>query len=527
MGDLNAWTPEATAMLVRLYRAGTRYVDIAKTITDAGHGVRTKNSICGKIDRMIAAGQLVRASEAGSAYADFLAGKKIADPATGLDGAFDLPDVMFDFQRDITQWALRRGRAALFAGTGLGKTLMELAWGSTIAREAGGMVLLFAPLAVSQQIIREARKFNIEARAVSAQEDCGPGINVTNYQKIDRFSLGKFAALILDESSILKSTDGHYRTRIIRESATVPYRLAATATPAPNDFMELGNHAEFLGAMSYTDMLSTFFTHDGGETQKWRLKGHAENDFWKWLASIAVMIRQPSDLGYEDGAYKLPPIHRHQHTVRADFAPSIETGTLFPMEARTLQERLSARRDTVSERVALASDLTPSDRPFVWWCNLNAESEALAKAIPDAVEVRGSDTPEEKERKILAFCDGSARVLVSKPSICGFGMNFQHCADTGFVGLSDSFEQVYQAERRFWRFGQTKLVNVHFIAAETEGAVVANLRRKEADADRMAAAMVRHMADLSSAAVRGSIREIPDYNPTQPFELPSWMGEAA
>jgi hypothetical protein len=279
--------------------------------------------------------------------------------------------------------------------------------------------------------------------------------------------------------------------------------------------------------MSYTDMLATFFTHDGGDTQKWRLKGHAENDFWRWMASWCVMLRHPRDLGYEDAGYDLPPLNQHQHTVGVEYAPSLQTGLLFPMEATTLQERIAARRGSVEDRVRLAVQITPNDRPFVWWCNLNAESEALAKAIPGAVETRGSDPDDVKERKLNDFSEGRTRVLVTKPSVAGFGMNWQHCADTGFVGLSDSFEQVYQAIRRFWRFGQTKPVNVHFIAAETEGAVVANIRRKEADAERMAAALVRHMADLSAAEVRGAERTIPDYNPQQPVKLPDWIGAAA
>jgi len=461
-----------------------------------------------------------------SDYANFLASKRIVDPPTGLHAVPDLPAELFDFQRDITAWALRRGRAALFAGTGLGKSLMELAWADAIHRETGKDILHLAPLAVSAQLEREARKFRLPARQVRFSSDCASGTNITNYQKLDHFDLSAFGGVILDESSILKSTDGKYRNQLIEACAEIPFRLAATATPAPNDFMELGNHAEFLGVMSYTDMLATFFAHDGGDTQKWRLKGHAESEFWKWMASWAVMIRKPSDLGYENGAFDLPELRQQQHIVAADYAPSLDTGLLFPMEARTLQERLAARRDTVAERVALAAQITPSDRPFVWWCNLNAESDALAAAIPDAVEVRGSDSEDDKERKLIDFSEGRIRVLVTKPSICGWGMNWQHCADTGFVGLSDSFEQVYQAIRRFWRFGQAKPVTVHFIAAETEGAVVANLRRKEADADRMAAAMVLHMADLSSDAVRGSERTAPDYNPTQPFELPDFLRAA-
>ncbi|PWJ80610.1 superfamily II DNA or RNA helicase [Pseudaminobacter salicylatoxidans] len=458
-------------------------------------------------------------------YADFLTRKRIVDPATGIAQRVELPDFLFPHQRDITQWSLRRGRAAIFAGTGLGKTLMELVWANQVARHTRKPVLLLAPLAVSHQHQREASQFGIAAQVVTSRSE--GAIDVTNYQKLDRFNVVDFGGVALDESSILKSTDGKYRNKLIEDCAQVPFRLAATATPAPNDFMELGNHAEFLGIMSYTDMLATFFTHDGGDTQKWRLKGHAENEFWKWMASWAVMLRKPSDLGYSDEGYDLPPLKRHQHVVSVDYAPSMDTGLLFPIEARTLQERIAARRDTVEERVAIAAQNTPSDRPFVWWCNLNSESEALAKAIPGAVEVRGSEDDAAKERKLEAFTAGKIRVLITKPSIAGFGMNWQHCADTGFVGLNDSFEQIYQAERRFWRFGQKKPVNVHFIAAETEGAVVANLKRKEADAERMAAAMVMHMADLSSATVRGMIRDRPDYNPTKPVIIPEFLRRAA
>ncbi len=456
------------------------------------------------------------------AYLDFLASKAISDPCTGMADIPDLPDCLFPHQRDIVAWALRRGRAALFAGTGLGKSLMELAWAQAVSRHTGKPVLHLAPLAVSAQMVREAQKFGIPAHMGD-----GEGICVTNYQKLDHFDLSRFGAIILDESSILKSTDGHYRNRLIKASQSIPFRLAATATPAPNDFMELGNHAEFLGIMSYTDMLATFFVHDGGSTQNWRLKGHAENEFWKWMASWAVMLRKPSDLGYPNAGYDLPPLHYHQHVVGVEYAPSMETGLLFPMQATTLAERIAARRDTVAERVAMAVEVTPSDRPFVWWCNLNSESEAIAKTIPGAVEVRGSDDPDTKERKLIDFSEGRIRVIVTKPSICGFGMNWQHCADTGFVGLNDSFEQFYQAIRRFWRFGQTKSVNCHIIAAETEGATVANIRRKEMDADRMAAAMVMHMADLSSRAIKGSVRETPNYDPRMPVILPSFLECAA
>lgn len=446
---------------------------------------------------------------------------------TGIDAPGAVPAFFKPHQSDITRWALKRGRAAIFAGTGLGKTLMELEWARQVVGHTGKPVLSLTPLAVSNQHIREAGKFGIQATIVRSQSDVCDGTSITNYQKLPHFDLSQFGGICLDESSILKSTDGHYRTKLIEDAARLPFRLAATATPAPNDFMELGNHAEFLGVMSYTDMLATFFVHDGGETSKWRLKGHAEDAFWKWMASWAVMLRKPSDLGYDDAGYGLPPLREHQHIVGVPYAPNLETGMLFPMEACGLGERIKARRASIRDRIDMAVSLTPADRPFVWWCNLNDESAAIAAGIPGAVEVCGSDADEDKERKLTDFSEGIIRVLVTKPSICGHGMNWQHCAATGFVGASDSFEQTYQAIRRFWRFGQVNPVDVHFIAAETEGAVVANYRRKEADADRMAAAMVRHMQDLSSQAVRGAVRDRPDYNPTQPVVIPSWLGAAA
>jgi hypothetical protein len=461
------------------------------------------------------------------AYQTFLARKAITDPMTGLANVPELPACLFPHQRDITSWALRRGRAAIFAGTGLGKSLMELSWAQAVHNATGKDILHLAPLAVSSQMAREGEKFGITARVVASQSDCEPGTNITNYQKLDHFDISRFGGVILDESSILKNKEGHYAKKMIGEFQQIPFRLAATATPAPNDFMELGNHAEFLGVMKYTDMLATFFTHDGGDTAKWRLKGHAENEFWKWMASWAVMLRKPSDLGYSNEGYDLPPLNFVSHTVSVDYAPNMETGMLFPVQAETLQERISARRATVADRCELAASITPTDRPFVWWCNLNSESELLTKLIPGAVETKGSDSDEVKERKLNDFSEGRTRVLVTKAGVAGFGMNWQHCADTGFVGLNDSFEQFYQAVRRFWRFGQSKPVTAHIIASELEGATVANIRRKEADADRMAAAMVLHMADLSSEAVRGMARDVPDYNPTQPIIIPSFLEIAA
>ncbi|RWO57149.1 DEAD/DEAH box helicase [Mesorhizobium sp.] len=456
------------------------------------------------------------------AYHDFLAQKRVADVASGLVTLPELPAFLFPHQRDIVRWSLRRGRAAIFAGTGLGKTLMELVWARVVANHTGKPTLLLAPLAVSHQHEREAGEFGLSARVVTSG-GVADETAITNYQKLDQFDLTAYGGIALDESSILKSYDGHYRSKLIELAKPIPFRLAATATPAPNDFMELGNHAEFLGVMSYFSMLATFFTHDGSETRNWRLKGHAENDFWRWMASWAVMLRKPSDLGYSDDGYELPPLVKRLHVV--------ETGShwedagqfsLLPVEARTLQERNHARKSTIDHRIARAVALTPADGHFVWWGNLNAETEGVTKAIPGAVEVRGSDHDDYKEEKLKAFSQGKIRVLVTKPSICGFGMNWQHCHRCGFVGLNDSFEQVYQAIRRFWRFGQKEKVTAEFIAADTEGAIIANLDRKEADAERMAAAMVRHMADLSSVAVRGAVLERHDYQPKQKFRLPQW-----
>jgi hypothetical protein len=457
-------------------------------------------------------------------YLDFVSQKAVVDPSTGIDPVPNLCSALFPFQRDIVAWALRRGRSALFAGTGLGKSLMELAWADALHRDRGINTLLLTPLGVTEQMLDEAAKFGIGARHVRYQSECGDSINITNYEKLERFDLSKFGAVILDESSILKSYDGKTRTALIEACQMIPFRLAATATPAPNDFMELGNHAQFLGAMSYTEMLAMFFVHDGGEVQKWRLKGHAESEFWKWLCSWAVMLRKPSDLGYENAGFDLPQLYTQQHTVAVEYEPDMETGFLFPVQAETMQERIGARRGTVMERVETAAALVNgNDRPWVCWCNLNSESESLTKAIPGAVEIRGSDSEHKKTSAAKGFTHGEFRVLVTKPSIFGFGMNWQHCRDTVFVGLNDSFEQVFQAVRRFWRFGQTKPVNVHFISSEIEGAVVANLRRKEADAERMADAMIEHMADLSSKTIRGLDRSRTAYEPSTKLIIPSFL----
>lgn len=447
-----------------------------------------------------------------SGYSAFLAAKASIDPSTGIADPGDMPACLSDFQADIVPWTLRRGRAALFAGTGLGKTLMELAWADAVAKHLNRPVIIPTPLAVAPQFLREGAKFGIEVRRARSQSDIkGACAHVTNYEKLDRFDLNDIPAMGLDESSILKAFNGKTRNMLIERARHMPFRLAATATPAPNDFMELGNHAEFLGIMTYAEMLATFFVHDGGDVQKWRLKGHAEKDFWRWVASWAVMLNKPSDLGYPDGAYALPPLR--QHEVLVDVDDGDHGGDLLPREARTMAERLAARRSSIVARVDAAAQLAAdSDLPWVAWCNLNDESERMAAAVPGAVEVRGSMHEDQKEEILEAFAARQLRVLVTKPSICGFGMNWQHCHKTAFVGLNDSFEQLYQAIRRFWRFGQTEPVDAYLIAARTEGAVLANQKRKEADAAKMTASMIEAMSDFSSVHARAVTREIAPYS---------------
>jgi DNA modification methylase len=437
-------------------------------------------------------------------YGDFLASKVPSDPATGLSVVPDLPDALFPFQRDLTTWALRRGRAAIFADTGLGKTAMQLAWADAVARHCQRPVLLLAPLAVAHQTVREAEKFGILAEYARKQCDTAAPIVVTNYERMENFDPSAFVGIVLDESSILKSYDGATRTALIESFGQTPFRLACTATPAPNDFMELGNHAEFLGVMTRQEMLSMFFVHDGGETQQWRLKGHAESEFWKWMCSWSAMMRRPSDLGYSYDGFALPPLRVHSQVVET--GPS--EGALIALEAATLQERIVARRSSVADRVeACAKMVKATGGTWIVWCHLNSESQALTQAIPGAVEVTGSMSPDEKERALLAFSRGEIQTLVTKPSIAGFGLNWQHCHQMAFVGLSDSWEEYYQAVRRCWRFGQRYPVDVHVISADTEGAVVSNIRRKESDAARMADAMVAHMKDTTSALLHGTQRQ--------------------
>lgn len=446
-------------------------------------------------------------------YREFLKKKHITASPSGFEvDTKDLNNNLFDWQKVVVRWALGKGKAALFEGCGLGKTLQQLCWADEVSIYTNGDVLILAPLAVAEQTRREAEKFGMAISVCRSQSDVRKGINVTNYEMLEHFNCSQFSGVVLDESSILKSHDGSTRRFITDSFAHTPYRLACTATPAPNDHMELGTHAEFLGVMTRAEMLAMFFVHDGGDTSKWRLKGHAESVFWKWVCSWAVMIQRPSDIGYSDKGYVLPPLERIQHTVELGTQIS---GLLFTPDRLTLEERRDVRRSSLINRVAKCADIVnASDEQWLIWCDLNDESSALAQSIPDAVEVAGSHSREHKEKTALDFVSGKVRVVVSKSSIWGFGMNFQNCHNEAFVGLSDSFEQIYQAERRCWRFGQTSPVNVHIITSDGDGPVVRNIERKERDFEKMIDGMVEHMKDEMSKELSQTARGESDYNPT-------------
>lgn len=456
-----------------------------------------------------------------TSYTDFLQSKRITVALSGFTPDA-LNSMLYPFQSDIDRWSLERGKSALFADCGLGKSPMQLAWADQVVRKYSKPVLILAPLAVSKQTVREAAKFGIEAHLAVHQSDViKPAIYVTNYEKLAHYNPSTFAGVVLDESSILKSFTGATRNQLIECFAHTPMKLCCTATPAPNDLMEIGSHSEFLGVLTRTEMLSTFFVHDGGDTSKWRLKGHAEEEYWKWVCQWAVMLRQPSDLGYENGNFVLPPLNYHHHVVKSE--RNLD-GFLFPVEAQTLMERRSARRVSLSERVELCAALAnQSTEPFLIWCDLNDEGDQLEKLIPDAVQVAGRHSNEVKEDRMLGFGAGRYRILISKPSVCGWGMNWDHCGNVAFVGLSDSWEQWYQAIRRCWRFPRKEAVNCHVITSEAEGAVVKNIQRKEADAARMAKEMVKHMSVYNSEAVRGTVRTADIYNPAISAEVPAWL----
>lgn len=454
-------------------------------------------------------------------YANFIADKLGTIASAGIDAP--LRDyALFPHQRDITKWALRRGKAAIFADTGLGKMRMAIAWADTVFQHTCHPVMILCPLAVAQQFVAEGLLMGIEVTHCREQQDVLHGINITNYDRLHKFDMRQFAGVALDESSIIKSHASKTLALLIDAFRATPYKLCCTATPSPNDWTELGTHAEFLGVRSRSEMLAEFFVHDGGDTSVWRLKGHARAVFWRWVASWGAMIRSPADLGYDASAYALPPLHIHQHTVEIEHNPM---HGLFAQEAQTLTERRQSRRDSMAARVQACADLVNahSDEPWIVWCDLNDEGDMLERAIDGCVQVAGADDNDTKERRMVGFSTGQHRVLISKQKICGWGMNWQHCSNQAFVGVNDSYEGFYQAVRRSWRFGQRRTVNIHVFASNQDGAVVANIKRKQAAADEMYAQMSADTLDAVRESVLGARKNTNDYNASRRVSVPSFL----
>lgn len=456
------------------------------------------------------------------AYRQFVDRKLSTFMPTGIEVTHALNGMdLMPHQRDLVMWALRRGRCAIFADTGLGKTRMQLAWAHEVHKATGHAVLILAPLAVAAQTVAEGESIGIRVTHCREPEDVHPGLNITNYDRLHKFDPAAFGAVVMDESSCIKHHDTKTLAQLLQAFAGTPFKLCATATPAPNDWTELGTHAEFLGICSRQEMLAEYFVHDGGETQVWRLKGHAREQFWRWVSSWGAMVRKPSDLGHDDTAYDLPPLSVTEHLVETEARTA---GMLFALEAQTLSERREARKASMADRVAECAAMVNADaEPWVVWCDLNAESDALVKAIDGAVSISGSDDPDVKERRLADFAAGRIRVLVSKPSICGWGLNWQHCARMAFVGVTDSFEAYYQAVRRCWRFGQRREVAVHIFASQLEGAIVANLKRKEAAARSMADQLSAETRSAVRDHVAGTSRNTTTYAPRQRITAPAWL----
>jgi hypothetical protein len=432
-----------------------------------------------------------------TAYADFLASKSRGHAATGRDYAVrDVNPMLHRWQAELVTWACRVGRAAIWADTGLGKTFMQIEW-ARLMGAPGAAALIVAPLAVCQQTIREAAKLGVPAKYVrDGAEVDGPGLWVTNYEMVDRFDPAAFDAVVLDEASILKQSTGKTRTQLIRLFAAVPYRLACTATPAPNDIEELTSQAEFLGVMPRVEMLAAYFVHDSDTG--WRVKGHARAPMFRWMASWAVAVRRPSDLGYPDDGYVLPGLEIVPHLLAVDVAVE---GQLFATDLGGVGGRAKVRRDTLSARCERAAELVAAEPGEAWllWAGLNDEAELMAK-LTGAVNVHGAMSPQEKAELLLGFADGEISRIVTKPSVAAFGLNWQHCARMVFVGLSDSYEAYYQAIRRCYRYGQTRVVHAHLVLSELEAQIAGNVRRKEVQAAEVTAALVEAMTAARWAA---------------------------
>jgi superfamily II DNA or RNA helicase len=462
-----------------------------------------------------------------SDYERFIETKLVRTPSDGIDADVS-SEHLFPFQRDLVRWALRRGRAAIFASTGLGKSRMQVTWAHHVNEHTRRPVLILAPLSVARQTADEGRKIGIAVKVCREQADVTHGVNVTNYDRLHLFDPSAFTGVVLDESSIIKHHTSKTLQALIDAFAMTAYRLCCTATPSPNDYMELGTHAEFLGVCTRAEMLAEYFVHDGGETQKWRLKGHARSVFWRFIASWGALVRTPEDLGYDGSSYVLPPLTVHHHTIAASEESVRDSGLLFAMPATSLMERRAARKGSIADRVHRCAEMVnANDDTWIVWCDLNDESAALSKLIRGAVEITGSMSSDDKEAAMARFLSGEARVLVSKSSICGFGMNMQHCHRMAFVGVTDSWEAYHQATKRIHRFGQRRACDVHVFASELEGAVVQNLARKERDAIAMAEELSREAAESVRESVLGSKRMTNGYEAKVRMNVPAWLASEA
>lgn len=461
-------------------------------------------------------------------YQEFIKSKAIIYQHSGFD-CTERNKNLFGWQNDVVRWALRKGKCAIFSDCGTGKTRMLLQWADMVRKHENKAVLILAPLAVAQQTRAEGQKCGIDVKVVRDQNECENGLNITNYEMLQHFDASEFCGVVLDESSIIKHKDGKTRQMIQDMFEETKYKLCCTATPAPNDFMELGTHAQFLGVMKQTEMLATFFVHDGGETQNWRLKGHAEKKFFEWVAGWAACFKRPQDLGYAEEGYELPELRIHEETVESTSTELIDGQMMmFAPVGKTLLERRSARRNSLMDRVNRAAEIANATKEQVLvWCDLNRESKALTEAIRDAVEVEGSMSLEEKEKGITGFLTGENRVLVSKPSIAGFGINAQNAHIEIFVGLSDSFEAYYQAVRRCWRFGQEKPVDVYIIISDAEGAVKENIQRKQRDAERMTDELIGFTREFLKSDLKQTKRDVDEYYAFEKMEVPEWLKTTA
>jgi superfamily II DNA or RNA helicase len=461
-------------------------------------------------------------------YTTFLQSKRVSAPKRGfLTSADAMHLTLFPWQREIVAWALQRGTAALFEDTGLGKTAQEGEWARHVAAHTGRKVLVVTPLAVAHQWIRECKRLiNLDATYVRNQDAATAALTavvVTNYDMVKHFDAAHFGGVVLDESSILKNYTGATKRLLLSTFANTPYRLAATATPAPNDYLELGNHAEFLGIMPSNEMIMRWFVNDTMKAGGYRLKRHAESDFWQWVASWACCIGKPSHLGYSDDGYNLPPLNIIVHAVEADYQRAHEQGQLFFAGNLSATAMWGEKRATLTDRVAKAAQLINErpDTPWVIWCDTNDEADALAKLLPEAVEVRGNHSVEQKERRLLDFSTGETRVLITKAEIAAFGLNWQHCHNTVYVGLTYSFEKFYQSVKRFHRFGQMNEVNAHLVVVETEGNIYATLQAKQQQHREMQAKMVEAMQATGLLSERRET--LTAYTPGTTMTIPAWL----